>query len=201
MCHTYLSDARLFFLLLTIDRDLAQRTRSAACPFCGAALHRADYPRKPRGAEGHPLGVEFSWRFSFCCGREGCRRRATPPSVRFLGRKVYLTVVVMLITALRQGPTPPGARVLAAEFGVDRRTIARWQEWWREVFPRGTFWAQARRQLFPDCPDEAGLPRSLLACFGVTAGGALEALCRCLRFVSPASTSLAVCEHARLWPM
>ena len=24
-------------------------------------------------------------RFSLCCGREGCRRRATPPSLRFLG--------------------------------------------------------------------------------------------------------------------
>ena len=30
----------------------------------------------------------------------------TPPSVRFLGRKVYLGAVVILISAMRQGPTP-----------------------------------------------------------------------------------------------
>jgi hypothetical protein len=40
-------------------------------------------------------------RFSFCCDRDGCRNRATPPSVRFLGRKVYLGAVVMLISASR----------------------------------------------------------------------------------------------------
>jgi len=30
---------------------------------------------------------------SFCCDRDGCRKRVTPPSVRFLGRKVYLGAV------------------------------------------------------------------------------------------------------------
>ena len=200
MCHTYLSDARFFSLLLDIDRDLAERTKDARCPFCGAVLHIANYPRKPRGVEGLGLGVEFSWRFSFCCGREGCRLRATPPSVRFLGRKVYLTVVVMLITALRQGPTPPGTKALKAELGMDRRTLKRWQAWWREVFPRGAFWSQARRQLFPDAPDEARLPRSLLECFGVGSRGPVEALARCLRFVCPESASLALAEHAHLWP-
>jgi hypothetical protein len=200
MCHTYLSNARLFFLLLVIDRDLAKHTRDARCPSCGDVLHIANYPRKPRCVEGLKLGVEFSWRFSFCCGREGCRRRATPPSVRFLGRKVYLSVFVMLITALRQGATPRGAKALKAEFGVDRRTLKRWQAWWREVFPRGEFWSQARRQLFPNVPDESALPRSLLECFGVAGRGSIQALSRCLRFICPVSASLALAEHARLWP-
>ena len=200
MCHTYLSDARLYPLLLDIDRDLAERTRGARCRFCGAVLHIADYPRKPRGVERLGLGVEFSWRFSFCCGREGCRRRATPPSVRFLGRKVYLTVFVMLITALRQGPTPRGAKKLMAELDIDRRTLKRWQAWWRETFPQGEFWRHARWQLFPEAPDETALPRSLLKSFGVSSRGSLEALCRCLRFICPLSTSLALSEHAHLWP-
>lgn len=40
---------------------------------------------------------------SLCCAR--CRKRRTPPSVRFLGRRVYLAAVVVLACVLRQGPT------------------------------------------------------------------------------------------------
>jgi hypothetical protein len=42
-------------------------------------------------------------------------------------RCVYLGVVVILITAMRQGPTPRRVRELSNLFGVDRATIARWQ--------------------------------------------------------------------------
>jgi hypothetical protein len=47
--------------------------------------------------------------------------------VRFLGRKVYLAVVVILVAAMRHGPTPRRLRLLSEHFGADRRTIARWQ--------------------------------------------------------------------------
>ena len=43
---------------------------------------------------------EYAERFSFCCAVDGCRKRATPPSLRFLGRKVYLATVVTLISAM-----------------------------------------------------------------------------------------------------
>jgi len=33
----------------------------------------------------------------FCCAVDGCRSRATPPSLRFLGRKVYLAAIVVLV--------------------------------------------------------------------------------------------------------
>jgi len=42
---------------------------------------------------------------SFCCALDGCRSRATPPSLRFLGRKVYLAAIVVLIAILRHGAT------------------------------------------------------------------------------------------------
>ena len=45
----------------------------------------------------------------------------TPRSVRFLGRKVYLGAVVILISAMREGPTPRRVHELARLFGVDRR--------------------------------------------------------------------------------
>jgi hypothetical protein len=58
---------------------------------------RGGLPRAPRGAA---EGLDASWdsRRSFCCAVEGCRRRSTPPSVRFLGRKVYVGAIVVLAT-------------------------------------------------------------------------------------------------------
>jgi hypothetical protein len=47
---------------------------------------------------------------SLCCSRDGCRRRMTPPSVRFLGRRVYLGAVLVLVSAMQQGSLP-GRRV------------------------------------------------------------------------------------------
>jgi hypothetical protein len=197
MSHRFLKDARLSSLLLKVDQDLAETTQAASCRFCGGRLDIANYPRKPRGAL-VAVGVEFSWRHSFCCSRDGCRRRTTPPSVRFLGPKLYLSAVVVLISALRQGPTPPGEKLLKGELGVDRRTLGRWQTWWQEIFPLGEFWAQARRQLFPRSPRADSLPRSLVELFG--ADSCLENLLCCLRFLAPASTPLAVSVHASLWP-
>jgi hypothetical protein len=59
----------------------------------------------------------------------------TPPSVDFLGRKVYLGAMVILISAMRQGPTPRGVRELSTLFGVDPATIARWQAFRRDAIP------------------------------------------------------------------
>jgi len=84
------------------------------------------YQRAPRCGPEH-LPEEYRCRFSFCCDRDGCRKRMTPPSARFLGRKVYLGAVVILISAMRQGPMPRRARELSTLLGVDRATIARWQ--------------------------------------------------------------------------
>ena len=68
------------------------------CLVCGGPLHRSDYARKPRGALMAAAGEEFVTRFSLCCGRDGCRKRATPPSLRFLGRRAYLGAVVIMAT-------------------------------------------------------------------------------------------------------
>lgn len=200
MSHKHLKDARIYPLLDRIDQDLAAAVKAASCPSCGGRLDVANYPRKPRGVEAFVrLCVAYSFRYSFCCARDGCRRRATPPSVRFLGQKVYLGVVVMLITALRQGPTPPGAKKLREELGVDRRTLKRWQEWWREVFPEGRFWQEARRQLFPQSPAADALPLSLTETFGVETS--VRHLLRCLRYLSPATTRFEIPVHAVLWPL
>jgi hypothetical protein len=56
-------------------------------------LHRANYPRKPLGCPDE-VRADFESRLSFCCNR--CRRRTTLMSLCFLGRRVYLSLVVVL---------------------------------------------------------------------------------------------------------
>jgi hypothetical protein len=107
----------------------------------------------------------------------------TPPSVRFLGRKVYLGVVVILITAMRQGPTPRRVRELSSLFGVNSATIARWQAFWRDYVPRTTFWKVARARLVP-VVEIAALPLSLVEAFGRT-NDPYQDWVRLLRFLSP----------------
>jgi hypothetical protein len=184
MYHEWPRGARFWSFLFSVDQDLAQSARQKACP-CGGRLHRANYPRKPRGAE--DLSEDYGYRFSFCCARDGCRKRLTPPSVRFLGRKVYLFAVVVLVSAMRQGPSPRRVRELSQLFGADRRTIARWQVFWQEHFPQTPFWKSARGRLSATA-DIVILPWSLLQAF---LGG--DDRCRhwgdLLRFLSPITTT------------
>ena len=135
MYHALPSTASFWAFLLAVDQDLAETTRNRGCP-CGGRLHQADYPRKPRADSRPACPLHTSSRFSFCCDRDGCRKRATPPSARFLGRKVYVGAIVVLISAMRHGPTPRRVRELSTLFGVDRTTIARWQTSGANTFPR-----------------------------------------------------------------
>ena len=162
MYHNLFQDASFWLFLVAVDQDLAKSSREKACP-CGGRLHRADYSRKPRGSP-TDLPEPYRLRFSFCCDREGCRKRVTPPSVRFLGRRVYLGAVVVLVAAMRQGSSPRRVRELSRIFGADRRTIARWQVFWRDHFPATPFWKVARGRLAPGT-EIAALPLSLLEAF------------------------------------
>ena len=180
MYHDLPRGTSFWLFLFSIDQDLAETTRQQACPY-GGRLHRANFPRKPRGCEALP--EQYNYRLSFCCDRDGCRKRATPPSVRFLGREVYLGAVVILVSALRQGPSPRRVRELSALFGADRRTIARWQTFWRGHFPQTPFWKVARGRLVP-AVQIAALPRSLLEAFHRT-DDPFQDWRRLLLFLSP----------------
>ena len=169
-------------LLPRIDDDLAAKTRAAGCAFCGGRLDAADYPRKPRGADG--LEDNFDRRRSFCCAAEGCRRRATPPSVRFLGRKVYVGAVVLLAAALQHGPTKRRVAELTTVLGANRRTLVRWRRWWSTIFAASRFWASLRGRFVP-AVDEATMPASLLSRVLVTDEPAVVTL---LRLLAPVST-------------
>ena len=182
----WLGDGRLYALLQRCDEDLAAGERAGGCRRCGGVLHSARYPRKPRGAV-ERLPDEYGWRLSLCCAREGCRKRATPPSLRFLGRKVYLGAVVMLTSALRCGATPVRVRYLEQRVGVGRRTLMRWRRWWCEELIATAFWRAAASRLMPPA-ERTELPASLLARF---AGAARERLVAALRFIAPITTESA----------
>lgn len=185
MYHELPSGASFWQFLFLIDRDLAETARQQTCS-CGGQLHRASYPRKPRGGP-DDLPDEYGRRFSFCCDRDGCRKRVTPPSVRFLGRKVYLAAVVVLVSAMRQGPSPRRVRELSKLFGADRRTIARWQLFWREQLPATPFWKVARGRLVPTS-ETLVLPLSLLGIF-LPNKEPTEGWGQLLRFLSPITTA------------
>jgi hypothetical protein len=184
MYHELLRDASFWTFLLTIDRSLAEKCQEDGCR-CGGRLHTANYLRKPRGPRALPK--EHRYRLSFCCDREGCRKRVTPPSARFLGRKVYLGAVVVLVAAMRQGPTPRRVDELTKLFKVDRKTIYRWREFWNEHFPRTTFWKVARARLVPVFT-VVDFPRSLLEAF-VRAPDDRDGWGNLLEFLSPISTT------------
>lgn len=178
MCHALLSDPNFHALLLRIDQEQAAQTRAERCA-CGGALHSADYPRKPRGCP--PACREIhALRLSFCCA--ACRQRSTPQSVRFLGRRVYLALAVVLVSARPAGPTDVAQRVQDA-VGVARRTLARWRLWWREQFPGTALWRAGCAQFMPPVP-EAELPGALISRF---TGPPHEALMRLLVWLSPAT--------------
>jgi hypothetical protein len=181
MYHDLPRSARFWLFLLAVDQGLAETIRKQGCS-CGGRLHSANYLRKPRGTPVQ-LPEEQRLRLSFCCDRDGCRKRVTPPSVRFLGPKVFLGPIVILISAMRQGPTPRRVRELSTRFRVDRRTIARWQVFWRELFPQTPFWKLARARLVPLVETDA-LPYSLVDAF-LTQHRRCRGWTFLLRFLSP----------------
>ena len=186
MYTTLLTDATLFEALLAIDHELASTAQAGGCRLCGGRLDHADYPRKPRGGPA-TLGAAYETRTSFCCDADACRTRLTPPSVRFLGRKVYLGAVVLLACVLRQGPTPCRVARLRDLLGVSPDTLARWHRWWRDAFVHTAFWTAARSR-FARPVDDGDLPRSLLDRF---TGDAVAQVLATVRWLGPLTTTSA----------
>lgn len=186
MCQKLLGDPRFFEFLYRCDQDAAEQARKQGCRRCQGRLHRADYARKPRGAQGE-LGRAYQRRLSYCCGRPGCRKRETPPSVRYLGRKVYLGAVIVLCTAMQHGVTPWRAEKLQRAVGVSRQTLRRWHKDWQQLFVQTRFWQQARSRFMPPV-EEAELPGSMLMRFP---GELAEKLGLLLQFVAPLTTGFS----------
>lgn len=187
MCHNLIADASLYRRALEADRAIAEGAREEPCRFCEGVLHRGDYMRRPRGAPPAVEDEEFCRRFSFCCAE--CRRRTTPPSLRFLGRKVYLGAVVVLLAAAGHGLTAKRLRKLRVMFAVElsRQTVKRWLSWWRRDFVKSPFWKSARGRLRRPVK-AADLPAALLDAF---TGSGRRRLLSLLAFLGPITSATA----------
>ena len=163
-------DASFWQGLGHVDQDLQARVVAERCPHCGGPLHVANYPRKPRGLP-DALAQTMTVRLSTCCGH--CRKRCTPPSVRFLGRRVYVGVVVML--AVMVG--------LACE--ATRWTLRRWRTWWTKMLPRSAWWTELRGRLAGGV-DGKQLPAVLLQrCEPETGKESQQGLLKVLKLLLP----------------
>ena len=188
---TLVRDARFYEFQLEADRSILAEARQKVCVVCGARLHSGHFHRKPRGG---PAGMseDADLRYSLCCAHPECRKRVTPASLRFLGRKVYLGAVVVLVAAMRHGASPARMRTLREHLGVSRRTVERWRVWWTSAFAEGPFWKMAAAAFLP-AVEVARLPASLLERF---LGSEEERLILLLRFLGPI-TGGAPTAHAR----
>jgi hypothetical protein len=169
--------------LLAVDRAIVARAAEEPCRDCGGPLYRGDYPRKPRGGLLAAGTAAWERRFSLCCGRDGCRHRATPPSVRFLGRRVYAGAVVILASAMALVAFSAGAVVRTT--GVSALTTRRWLRWWRGPFVASAPFIDLAARLVP-APDQRALPTSLL---DRLAGDLAVGVAKLLAWMAPLTTA------------
>jgi hypothetical protein len=107
--------------------------------------------------------------------------------VRFLGRRVYGGIVAVLIPAMAQGLKPERMAKIrqVLELKIDSRTLARWRQWWQELFVGSAFWKEFRARFLPPlCPQT--LPLSLCLSFQVEERR--DRLLALLQFLAPITT-------------
>jgi hypothetical protein len=155
LSHNWIADTNFFHLLDAEDARTAAAVQAARCPGCGSRLDQANYPRKPRGGGVGGAGESFDRRRSFCCCREGCRRRQTPASLMFLGRRVYLGVAVVMM-AWRSVVTAAGPA------SVSRRTLRRWLWWFTVELPVTDWFTAIRARLSPAMEPSDRLPGAVI---------------------------------------
>ena len=105
--------------LRDFDLELFRAAKSQGCARCKGPRDTSNYYRKIRG-----MGEGNEIRFSLCCRREGCRKRLTPQSLRFFGRKIYSRWVILMAIDF--------AQELGLPKKILRQTLARWRKFWKD---------------------------------------------------------------------
>ncbi len=165
-------DFKFLEILRELDYETAtQVSRAGRCAACGGRLHRADYPRVGYGVFGEALKL-FSRRVSFCCAERECRRRFTPPSLRFFDRKWYVHMVVLLGAALGpRGREHTSGRVSVAGAEPSLLSVRRWQSFFREEFAASKAWRWLCGQLRGLSLAVSALPRRIFEWVGAQCSG------------------------------
>ena len=112
--------------------------------------------------------------------------------MRFLGRRVYAGLVVVLITTMIHGLKAGRIHRIREALQIDSRTLKRWRQWWLDRFVRSSFWKGARARFMPPVC-ERKLPLSLWLSFEL---GERHRLLAVLQFLRPITTPTAWKELA-----
>jgi hypothetical protein len=174
-------DDKFHGILFKIDQELAQEAEDSDCPYCDHQLHHADYPRSPNGIPANQRH-HYESRFSFCCSK--CRKRITPETVRFFGRRWYPAAAFLLVCILQLGITDKRIEQIKRHLGirVNKLTWERWRLWWQDAFELTLFWKQAKGNLATQPVSSFLIARSILRIFS---GSLSIKLVRLLQFLSP----------------
>lgn len=180
MLHKILFNASFHLLLIQMDKEIIKQTAQKGCP-CGGKLHQDNYPRSPFGIPAQ-FRDSYDKRFSLCCNT--CRKRITPPSVRFFGRRWYPAPILVLISALMLGINKRRLDQVKRYFGIviHERTWKRWRRWWRQSFEATAFWQQTKGLALKAIETKKLFPRALFILFQ---GVFEEKMLLLLRFLSP----------------
>src|SRR3990167_3775348 len=186
MSHNFILDSIFHLWLFAIDQELAESTKSKGCPHCGGQLDKAVYSRSPSGLP-PSLREYYESRLSFCCAN--CRKRITPPSVRFFGRRWFPAPLFLFICLLQCGINERRLAQIKRHFGirVSESTWKRWRRWWRESFCATPFWQAQNGLVAVTLKKNIVLPRALWHCFK---GTLEERMFFLLRFLSPLTTNV-----------
>lgn len=189
-----ITDYSFYDQLLQIDIDLACEVRQKGCPYCGDVLHSANFPRCSKGLP-ESFGKHKVVRFSFCCSADCCRRRVTPASVRFLGRKRYISWIV-LILSFQSKRVQRGSQGLQTPLRPSARTLARWRCWWQESVPGTRFWKYARG-LIPSLSAASDNCGELIRTF--SALESCRGMIQLMRFIMPLSCGENGVNNHAIW--
>lgn len=127
----------LYLILEKIDMALAKIAHEKPCQHCGGPLDVANYERKIRGHGQDGPAIKFG----LCCRQEGCRKRATVESIRFLGGFIYCSLTALLACYFLNRSKKRFKSILR-RFNLNPRTLKRWNIFWDKIFEKTTFWKE-----------------------------------------------------------
>lgn len=141
-----LEHSSFFKILESFDKDISDVMKAKGCMYCSGKLDVGHYQRKPRGLEWAELTDESNTRYSFCCREESCRKRSTPLSLRFAGRKVYCSVFIVLFIMLHERGEKHAQQHLHTKFGLSLATGRGWVRLFKNRLPSSP-WAKEMQSL------------------------------------------------------
>lgn len=197
-------DAILWEKLYNIDKEIANFFHGSPCQEndCPGKLNWANYLRKPRGV----IDSVESWlmlKFSLCCSQQGCRTRSTPPSVRFLGRRVYIALFIMLMLLPEDDADVAKVQekiITLPPKSFDKSTFRRWFTWWNTTIPRSPIWKKMVGTL-PANVDNQFLPTFIMKEFIEKHVDIEKSVTAMLEFISPISVphNYPPSDYSILW--